>query len=411
MKTKKIKVILFVEIIILFLLCILAVNYYFHHGPVEENEVVEEVPEEIPVEEEIVLSPEELLEIEINEYLDKMTLEEKVAQLFVVMPEDLVNVGCVVAAGEQTENAIQEIPVGGLIYFSQNLESAAQVIEMLSNTQAYMKERIGVPAFLCIDEEGGTVRRISGTGKFDVPDIGDMSDIGASGKSEEAYETGKQIGSYLNELGFNVDFAPVADVLTHSENNVVKKRSFGSDPEVVSEMAIAFADGLAENDVLSTYKHFPGHGATAGDTHLGYAYTMKSLEELEKCELIPFKNCIEKDAKMIMAAHISLPNVTQDNTPATLSKVIITDILRDKMGYDGIIITDAMNMGAVTEQYSSDKAAVKVIQAGADMILMPQDFKRTYQGVLKAVENKEISTERIDESVARILRVKLQMKE
>ena len=346
---------------------------------------------------------------QIDGYLEEMTLEEKVAQLFIIQPEAILDVGTAVAAGDATREAIDKYPVGGFIYFGENLQSKEQTREMLHNVQAYSTERTGFPAFLSVDEEGGTVARVAGTGNFDVPDIGDMADIGAAGDVDAAKQVGEDIGSYLAELGFNLDFAPVADVLSNPENTVVRKRSFGSDPELVSDMAIAVSDGLEEKGLLSAYKHFPGHGATSADTHKGYAYTDKTLEELEACELIPFQRCIADGAKIIMAAHISVPNVTGDDTPTSLSKTMVTDILREKMGYTGLVVTDAMNMGAITEEYTSAEAAVKALQAGVDVVLMPENYQQAYQGVLDAVADGTLTEERIDESVTRILTVKLDM--
>ena len=346
---------------------------------------------------------------QIDGYLEEMTLEEKVAQLFIIQPEAILDVGTAVAAGDATREAIDKYPVGGFIYFGENLQSKEQTREMLHNVQAYSTERTGFPAFLSVDEEGGTVARVAGTGNFDVPDIGDMADIGAAGDVDAAKQVGEDIGSYLAELGFNLDFAPVADVLSNPENTVVRKRSFGSDPELVSDMAIAVSDGLEEKGLLSAYKHFPGHGATSADTHKGYAYTDKTLEELEACELIPFQRCIAAGAKCIMAAHISVPNVTGDDTPTSLSKTMVTDILREKMGYTGLVVTDAMNMGAITEEYTSAEAAVKALQAGVDVVLMPENYQQAYQGVLDAVADGTLTEERIDESVTRILTVKLDM--
>ncbi|MDY4443214.1 MAG: glycoside hydrolase family 3 N-terminal domain-containing protein [Butyricicoccus sp.] len=346
---------------------------------------------------------------QIDGYLEEMTLEEKVAQLFIIQPEAILDVGTAVAAGDATREAIDKYPVGGFIYFGENLQSKEQTQEMLRNVQAYSTERTGFPAFLSVDEEGGTVARVAGTGNFDVPDIGDMADIGAAGDVDAAKQVGEDIGSYLAELGFNLDFAPVADVLSNPENTVVRKRSFGSDPELVSDMAIAVSDGLEEKGLLSAYKHFPGHGATSADTHKGYAYTDKTLEELEACELIPFQRCIADGAKIIMAAHISVPNVTGDDTPTSLSKTMVTDILREKMGYTGLVVTDAMNMGAITEEYTSGEAAVKALQSGVDIVLMPENFQEAYQGVLDAVADGTLTEERIDESVTRILTVKLDM--
>ena len=346
---------------------------------------------------------------QIDGYLEEMTLEEKVAQLFIIQPEAILDVGTAVAAGDATREAIDKYPVGGFIYFGENLQSKEQTQEMLKNVQTYSMERTGFPAFLSVDEEGGTVARVAGTGNFDIPKIGDMADIGAAGDVDAAKQVGEDIGSYLAELGFNLDFAPVADVLSNPENTVVRKRSFGSDPELVSDMAIAVSDGLEEKGLLSAYKHFPGHGATSADTHKGYAYTDKTLEELEACELIPFQRCIADGAKIIMAAHISAPNVTGDDTPTSLSKPMVTDILREKMGYTGLVVTDAMNMGAITEEYTSAEAAVKALQAGVDVVLMPENYQQAYQGVLDAVADGTLSEERIDESVTRILTVKLDM--
>ena len=342
--------------------------------------------------------------------VQKMSIEEKVAQMFVVLPEALVSgVDGVTEAGEATREAFNEFPVGGIVYLAANLQSYDQVKSMLANVQDYSEERIGLPLFLCVDEEGGKVARVAKSGILDVEPFASMAVIGSRRNVEEAYHVGTSIGQYLHELGFTVDFAPVADVWTNPENQVVKDRSFGSDPNVVSEMASAVAKGLSENGVLAAYKHFPGHGSTAADTHAGYAYTDKTLEELYQNEFIPFQAGIEQGIPFIMAAHISLPQVTGDDVPASLSPGIIAELLRGEMGYQGIIITDAMNMGAIIQQYSSGEAAVKAIQAGNDMILMPEDAKEAYRGVLQAVADGTIAKERIDESVIRIVRTKLQM--
>lgn len=345
----------------------------------------------------------------VQQIVDSMSLEEKVAQLFIVQPEAIVDIGTATAAGDATRQAIDKTPVGGFVYFSDNLQSKQQVQEMLRNVQTYSEDRIGLPAFLSIDEEGGTVARVASTGRFDVTNVGDMATIGATGDVEQAKQAGDTIGTYLSELGFNLDFAPDADVLTNPENTVVKKRSFGSDPQVVSDMSLAVAQGLAQHQVHSVYKHFPGHGATEGDTHKGYAYTNKTLDELKQSELIPFEHAIENGAEFIMAAHISVPNITKDDTPTSLSKTMITDVLRGQMGYDGIVVTDAMNMGAVTEQYTSAQAAVKALQAGADIVLMPENFQEAYHGVLDAVKNGELTEKQINTAVTRIVKVKVNM--
>lgn len=366
-----------------------------------EERVFSESPESNP-----------LLDNEVQTILDNMTLEDKIAQLFILYPETLVSgVNRITAAGEMTREAFDRRPVGGLIYMRQNLESREQVQTMLSDFQEISLSRTGLPAFLCVDEEGGKVTSVGGTEALAIPRGEDMADIGARNHPEEAYQKGEFIGGYLSELGFNVDFAPVADVLSNPENTVVKKRSFGADPKLVTAMTAAFAEGLQSKGILGSYKHFPGHGATAGDTHKGYSYTDKTLEELMACELLPFMDGISRNIPMIMVGHISLPKVIGDDTPASLSSYIMTDLLREELGYKGIIITDALAMKAVINEYSSDEAAVRALEAGADILLLPEDFELAYQGVLKAVNEGRLSGERIDQSLQRIIRQKLWLKE
>lgn len=353
-----------------------------------------------------------LLDNEVQTILDNMTLEDKIAQLFILYPETLVSgVNRVTAAGEMTREAFDRRPVGGLIYMRQNLESREQVQTMLSDFQEISLSRTGLPAFLCVDEEGGKVTSVGGTEALAIPRGEDMADIGARNHPEEAYQKGEFIGGYLSELGFNVDFAPVADVLSNPENTVVKKRSFGADPKLVTAMTAAFAEGLQNKGILGSYKHFPGHGATAGDTHKGYSYTDKTLEELKACELLPFIDGISRDIPMIMVGHISLPKVIGDDTPASLSSYIMTDLLREELGYKGIIVTDALAMKAVIDEYSSDEAAVRALEAGADILLLPEDFELAFQGVLQAVNEGRLSRERLDQSLQRIIRQKLWLKE
>ena len=349
------------------------------------------------------------VEVKAGEILESMTLEEKVCQLFMITPEALTGVGTVVQAGTSTKNAIDQYPVGGLIYFSQNLQDPGQTRMMLANTQQYAKERTGFPIFLSVDEEGGQVARVGSNPAFGVEKIGNMSDVGSRGDTQEAYEVGSTIGAYLSDLGFNMDAAPDTDVLTNPDNQVVKYRSFSSDPQLVTEMAASELKGLNEQGIIGMYKHFPGHGGTTDDSHEGYAYVDDTLEELKSGAFVPFQDGIDNGIQVIMVSHISCPNVTGDNTPATLSKMMITDILRNNMGFDGMVITDAMNMGAITARYSSSEAAVAALNAGVDMLLMPEDFQSAYQSVLDAVKDGTVSEERIDESVQRILEVKLEM--
>ncbi|MDE7059385.1 MAG: glycoside hydrolase family 3 protein [Lachnospiraceae bacterium] len=377
-------------------------------APEVETETEPEEVKEIKTEEvkEPEKSAEELLEEQIDKMIADMSLEERVLQLFVITPEALTRVDTVVAAGEATKEAIIERPVGGLIYFQKNLQNPEQVKEMLSNTYQYYREAGAPVPFLSVDEEGGSVARIGGQSAFGVERLPDMRVIGENGNVEEAKRVGDVIGSYLSELGFNLDFAPDADVLTNPQNEVVKKRSFGSDAELVSRMSMAVVKGLEEHGIYATLKHYPGHGATLSDSHKGYAYTDKTLEELMEEELIPFKEGISEDIHFIMVAHISVPEITKDTVPCSLSPYMVTDVLREQLGYQGIVITDAMNMGAISQEYNSKEASVMALKAGVDLVLMPTDFEEAYQGVLSAIEEGELTEERIDESVRRVLRLK-----
>lgn len=357
-------------------------------------------------------APEPVITPETQQAMDVvagMTLEQKIAQMFVITPEALTGYPNVTAAGETTKTCYQRKPVGGIIYMEENLLGSEQTTKMLTDMQAIAKEITGLPAFLSVDEEGGTVTRIAKNEAFGVNDVGNMSEIGASGDTAEAQQVGITLGTYLKTLGFNVDFAPVADVLTNPDNTAIGTRSFGSDPQTVADMVSAELQGLQSQGVYGVVKHFPGHGGTAGDSHEGAVTLDKSLEDLMAAELVPFQRAVQDGVSFVMVGHISVPSVVGDNTPASLSQMMVSSVLREQLGYDGIVITDALNMGAVTDTYAADQAAVMAVNAGVDMLLMPQDYETAYNGLLTAVQEGTISEERIDESVVRIVRVKLSM--
>ncbi|MCI8514220.1 MAG: glycoside hydrolase family 3 protein [Lachnospiraceae bacterium] len=350
------------------------------------------------------LSEEEIPTGRVEEFLSGMTLEEKIYQMFLVTPEQLTGVSPVTAAGDTTRSSLARYPVGGLVYFAQNLVSWEQTTAMLSEVQKFSYEIEGLPLFLCVDEEGGRVARVAGSGVFQVENVGPMAAVASK---EEAYRCGDTIGAYLSELGFNVDFAPDADVLTNPGNSAIGDRSFGPDAEAVTNRAAAYSDGLHAHGILSTFKHFPGHGATEADTHAGYAYTGRTYEELMRAELKPFAAAQSLGVDFVMAAHISLPAVTGDDTPCSLSERMLTDILRGELGFQGLIVTDALNMGAISQNYASSTAAVMAVKAGADLLLMPEDLDAAFSGIYGAVMDGSITEERINESVRRILSVKL----
>lgn len=346
-------------------------------------------------------------ESEIDQKLEELTLQEKIAQMFMITPDALTGVQGTWNPGEVTETAYKERPVGGLIMMENNLVSQDQIKTWNDTITGFSKEVVGVEPFLSVDEEGGTVARIAGNAALGIENVGNMSEIGASGDSQKAYDAGETIGTYLKELGFNMDFAPMADVWTNQENTIAQYRAFGSDPETVSEMVSEAIKGLRSQGIYTVAKHFPGHGGTSGDSHEGTVYLNSTKEELESCEFLPFQAAIDADTEFVMVGHISLPNILEDDTPASLSEEVVTEMLRNDLGFDGIVITDAMNMGAITNNYTSAEAAVQAVQAGVDMILMPQDFEDAYQGILSAVNSGTISEDRIDESVRRILEVKM----
>lgn len=367
---------------------------------VNEEEVVIEPPvsvDEAPPEEEV-----DWLEEQVVSSVDYMSLEDKVAGLFIVAPEAVTGVTQAIQAGDGTREALNRYPVGGFIYNSQNIVDEEQFTQMLSST---MGMRTEYPLFMAVDEEGGSVRSVGGS-SITVEEIGDMADIGAGGDTAKAYEAGSQIGFYLNKLGLNLNFAPVADIVEDAENSAVGKRSFGGDPALVGSMAAETVRGIQEMGVSSCLKHFPGIGSVAEDTHEGMAVLEKNLDELRAAEFPAFQAGIEAGADFVMVSHVSAPNVVGDNTPCSLSEEIMTNLLRGELGYEGIIITDAMDMAAITEYYTADDAAVRALKAGADMILMPEDFELAYQGVLNAVQEGVIAEERISESLKRIYRVK-----
>ena len=363
----------------------------------QEDQVVVEAP--VETEEPVVEEEKSQLDEIVDACIAEMPLEDKVAGLFIITPEALTGTDVAIKAGDTTKEKLSQYAVGGLIDAKQNIKSADQLKEMISGTQGFSK----YPLFIGIDEEGGSVSRIAESGLAD--NVGTMGDIGTSGDPSKAKEAGSAIAAYLSEYGFNLDFAPVADVILEG-NSIIGDRSFGSNAGDDAAMVSACVEGLQEGDVSACLKHFPGLGSTTEDTHEGMATSEKTKEDFETTDFLSFQGGIDAGADFVMVSHLSVPNITGDNTPSSLSDKMITDILRGELGFNGIVITDAMDMKAVTDYYTSDEAAVKALQAGADMILMPEDFEAAYQGVLDAVNNGTLSEERINESLQRIYRVK-----
>ena len=347
----------------------------------------------------------------IDSLLGTMTLREKIGQMFYVRPEcldttiDMQHEDYVSMQLREVNDvmlmAAERYPVGGIILYAHNLQDASQLMRFVRDIHALP----GSP-LVCIDEEGGRVARIANHQNFNEPKFNSMAAIGASGDTTKAYNCGKTIGTYLHKYGIDINFAPVADVNTNPENIVIGDRAFSNNPNVAAPMVRNYLQGMKEAGVTGCIKHFPGHGDTKNDTHYGYAQTLKTWDQMLGCEMIPFKAGIAWGCKLVMTAHIACPNVTGTDVPSTMSSIILQDKLRGELGYKNLIITDGMEMGAITQQYTPEEAATGCIVAGVDIVLGPQQFRRAFNAVVEAVENGTISEERIDESVRRILKQK-----
>lgn len=367
----------------------------------------------------------------IKAIIDKMTLEQKVAQLFVVSPETLTGVDSVQYAGDMTYQALQDYPVGGIVFAKDNIDSSSQFGTMTDNLQSYSEEISGLPLFLAAAEEGGSASVLGNNDNLDeyyensYSDDGSdyssssansvhsgapsMSEIGRKDDSTNAYEAGKSIGSLMSAYGLNLDLAPVADVLSGNSTGI-GNRTFGTDAQTVSDMALEVIRGIQEEDVNAAMKYFPGYGAASSNMS-GFPVINSSLDELKKKEFLPYSNAIAQGMDFVMVGHISVPNVTGDDTPASLSEKMISEVLRKDLGFKGIVMTDYLNDKTIVKNYGAADAAVKAIQAGADLLIEPDDLEAAYEGVLKAVKKGDITEDRLDESIYRILRVKLSMQD
>lgn len=367
---------------------------------VEESE---EVKDESDDEMNEVKSKEEIIDEKAEEILKSMTLEEKAGQLFIVELDSLNGGDTCTQFNDIVSENLKKYHLGGIIYFSDNLVNRDQTIQLNEALQRNSK----IPMFISVDEEGGSVARIADNGNMGTTKFSSMRQIGDSGNTDKAYEAGFTIGKEIHELGFNLDFAPDADVLTNPNNTEIGSRSFGTHADIVSEMVPQVVKGLHENNVCSTLKHFPGHGGSQANSHNEFSYTPQNHEGLEKVELLPFKAGIKEDTDFILVSHIAAPNITGDNTPSSLSYFIVTHILRNELGYDNIIITDALNMKAVSNYYTPQQSSVEAFKAGEDMLLMPVRIDEAYNSIINAYNDGTISKERLNSSVKRILKIKI----
>ncbi|WP_195945764.1 beta-N-acetylhexosaminidase [Paraclostridium bifermentans] len=334
------------------------------------------------------------IDYKIVEKIDKMTLDEKIGQMIL----SGFNGTCF---NKELSILINDFKVGGIILFSRNIEYSKQLKKLTSDIIGINQD---IPLFISIDEEGGRVSRLP----KDIKKFESSKSIGDREDEKYAYENGREIGGILKNHNINMNFAPVLDIYSNPKNTVIGDRAFGDNEKVVSSMGIATMKGLRDENIIPVVKHFPGHGDTEIDSHLGLPIVEKNLKQLNELELIPFNKAIENGVGAVMVSHILIKEI-DDKYPATLSYTMINDILRNDMKFENIVITDDMLMKAITDYISIEEASVKSIKAGADIILIGSDINKTksvIERIKLAVANNEISEERIDKSVYRILKQK-----
>lgn len=340
------------------------------------------------------------------------SLKQKVCQMFVVRPEalnlgvDVIDFDRIAEVGlnrldDDMRRFCEEYPVGGVCLFAHNITNPLQIAAFTSELH-----QLPFRPLLCVDEEGGRVSRIAINDAFGLGRFESMEAVGSGNDPQKARDAGLYIGSYVHQAGFDVDFAPVADVNTNPDNIIIGSRAFSSDPEAAAAMVTGYLSGLNQAGVYGCVKHFPGHGDVQGDTHTGYVETRKTWDEMLECELLTFRAAIRSGVRMIMAAHISTPGVTGSDVPASMSPVVLGEKMRGELGYEGLIVTDSLEMGAITQHYTPGESAVAAVKAGADIILMPQNLRESVDAVIHAVEAGEIPELRIDESIRRIMALK-----
>jgi beta-N-acetylhexosaminidase len=332
----------------------------------------------------------------ISEQIKKMSLTEKIGQLVIAGIDSYEN-------DEHSKALIESYKVGGFILLGQNIKDTKQTLELV-NSLKISNSKNKIPLFFGIDEEGGRITRLP----KEFAKLPTNKVIGEKNNSSLSYKIGSLLGEEVKAFGLNMNFAPVLDVNSNAKNPVIGDRSFGSNVDIVSKLGIQTMKGIQAQNIIAGVKHFPGHGDTSVDSHVGLPVVSNDLNRLKSLELIPFSKAIENGADVVMVAHILLPKIDKDN-PATFSKAVITDILRGYLKYDGVVITDDMTMGAIVKNYDIGEAAVKSLNAGSDIILVCHDFEKetaVLKAINTAVQNKTLTEKSIDEKVYRVLKLK-----
>ncbi|WP_179632035.1 beta-N-acetylhexosaminidase [Clostridium peptidivorans] len=332
----------------------------------------------------------------IVEKINTMTIDEKIGQMLMVGVEGY-------NLNDNSKKLIKEHKVGGFIIFDENVQSTEQLLALVNSLKKENADN-NIPLFFSLDEEGGKVTRMPKEFKR----LPTNKAVGQINNSDFSNKIGRTIADEIKSFGFNMNFSPVLDVNSNPKNPVIGSRSFGANSDIVSNLGVETMKGIQSENVIPVVKHFPGHGDTSVDSHIGLPTVNNDLNRLKSFELVPFTKAIENGADAVMIAHILLPKIDKDN-PSSMSKIIITDILRDNLKFDGVVITDEMTMGAIIKNYNIGKAAIKSVNAGTDIILVGHDYNNEIEVInaLKdAVSKGEISDKRINESVHRILKLK-----
>lgn len=348
------------------------------------------------------LSPEEGVEA----LLSQMTLEEKIHQLFFVTPESIARERSTTKVTPELEAGLARCPVGGIVVLPGNIKGENQLAHLLQGMQQTAQAKHGIGLFLGVDEEGGGVSRVANmlqlSQKQPVP-----GDIGKTGDPTQAFASGQVIGTYLAKYGFNLNFAPVADVRTELKDTEIGSRAYSDDPKLAAAMVGQFVQGLQGQGIMATLKHFPGHGSAVGNSHNGPSISTRSLQQWREAEWLPFQAGLDAKAPFVLVSHLTAA-IVDPGHPASLSPRIVTELLRKELGFTGVIMTDALRMDSISREYSSGEACVLALEAGVDMLLMPKNYSNAVRGVQKALGDGRLTEQRIDESVRRILLVKWQ---
>ena len=351
------------------------------------------------------LSPAEQKVSEIKSIMDNMSDEEKVGQIFILAVRHTSYGKPAIKMDSYLKSLIERYKPGGIILFSINYETPDQTKALISAFQEESK----LPLFICTDEEGGKVSRLGKKETMEVYPLPPAREIASMNDPSICEEAAYVLGLDLRELGFNVNMAPVADVSrAGAGGRVIGNRSFSSDPDTAGIMTAAAVEGFTKAGISSVIKHFPGHGNVSGDSHNGFVRSLSSSEEFRSIDFEPFRRGIKSGVPFLMMGHIAAPSLSGDNTPASLSARIQQEIVRKELGFDGLIITDAMDMGAIKNSYSSGEAAIRAFNAGTDIILMPENPQNAINAFLRALKEGRISRARLDASVERILELKIE---